>query len=156
MAGPARNEPCPCGSGRKHKQCCGRRATERQALLGRLGPWLILAAIVLVVGYVAWGMRGGGASLPQPWEYDAARDRHWNPEPGHNHWHEGPPPPGRGTVAGVTPAPWEYDPIQGRHWNPNPGHEHWHDGPPPPPDARGVEADVPDFSPIVEPPTSIP
>jgi uncharacterized protein len=26
LAGPrvGRNDPCPCGSGRKHKQCCGR------------------------------------------------------------------------------------------------------------------------------------
>lgn len=23
--GPGRNEPCPCGSGKKHKACCGRR-----------------------------------------------------------------------------------------------------------------------------------
>lgn len=23
---PGRNEPCPCGSGRKHKRCCGGRA----------------------------------------------------------------------------------------------------------------------------------
>ena len=25
MAGPGRNEPCPCGSGRKTKRCCGER-----------------------------------------------------------------------------------------------------------------------------------
>ena len=24
--GPGRNEPCPCGSGRKYKHCCGRDA----------------------------------------------------------------------------------------------------------------------------------
>lgn len=23
-SGPARNQPCPCGSGRKYKRCCGR------------------------------------------------------------------------------------------------------------------------------------
>ncbi len=22
---PGRNEPCPCGSGKKYKQCCGRK-----------------------------------------------------------------------------------------------------------------------------------
>ncbi len=26
-----RNEPCPCGSGRKYKRCCGRRRRERRA-----------------------------------------------------------------------------------------------------------------------------
>lgn len=29
-------------------------------------------------------------ATPEPWEYDAARDRHWHP--GHGHWHAGPPP----------------------------------------------------------------
>ena len=24
-AKPGRNEPCPCGSGKKYKQCCGRK-----------------------------------------------------------------------------------------------------------------------------------
>jgi uncharacterized protein YecA (UPF0149 family) len=26
QAPPGRNDPCPCGSGRKFKKCCGRRA----------------------------------------------------------------------------------------------------------------------------------
>jgi len=29
----------------------------------------------------------------QPWEYDAAANAHWDPRPGHQHWHAGPPPP---------------------------------------------------------------
>lgn len=24
--GPGRNDPCPCGSGRKYKKCCGRHS----------------------------------------------------------------------------------------------------------------------------------
>jgi hypothetical protein len=34
VARPGRNEPCPCGSGRKYKQCCLEKdeAAERQAL----------------------------------------------------------------------------------------------------------------------------
>ncbi|MBM3188447.1 MAG: hypothetical protein FJZ90_06970, partial [Chloroflexi bacterium] len=24
-----RNDPCPCGSGKKYKQCCGRRVPAR-------------------------------------------------------------------------------------------------------------------------------
>ena len=27
-----------------------------------------------------------------PWEYDAAANYHWNPLPGHQHWHQGQPP----------------------------------------------------------------
>jgi preprotein translocase subunit SecA len=25
---PGRNDPCPCGSGKKYKQCCGKNATK--------------------------------------------------------------------------------------------------------------------------------
>ncbi|NUQ01453.1 MAG: SEC-C domain-containing protein, partial [Armatimonadetes bacterium] len=27
---PGRNDPCPCGSGRKYKHCCGRPAAGRR------------------------------------------------------------------------------------------------------------------------------
>ena len=37
------------------------------------------------------------SGLPQrtgrPWEYDAATNSHWDPSPGHEHWHSGPVPP---------------------------------------------------------------
>jgi hypothetical protein len=29
---PSRNKPCPCGSGRKHKVCCGAKATAAAAV----------------------------------------------------------------------------------------------------------------------------
>ena len=29
---PARNEPCPCGSGKKYKQCCGKSGPKRGVL----------------------------------------------------------------------------------------------------------------------------
>lgn len=28
MPSPKRNEPCPCGSGKKHKKCCGKNVKE--------------------------------------------------------------------------------------------------------------------------------
>ena len=28
----ARNEPCPCGSGKKYKQCCGKSGPKRGVL----------------------------------------------------------------------------------------------------------------------------
>src|ERR1035437_7478403 len=44
---PSRNEPCPCGSGRKYKRCClvqldvvARELRERDAFLGDLTAWL--------------------------------------------------------------------------------------------------------------------
>jgi hypothetical protein len=29
---------------------------------------------------------------PTPWQYDVARNRHYDPRPGHMHWHNGAPP----------------------------------------------------------------
>ncbi len=44
---------------------------------------------------------------PKPWEYDAAGNRHWNPEPGHQHWHNGPPPvPGQSTGSTTLSGPF--------------------------------------------------
>ncbi|HUA72490.1 MAG TPA: SEC-C metal-binding domain-containing protein [Solirubrobacteraceae bacterium] len=35
MAGPGRNDPCPCGSGRKLKRCCGEHRGPREDDLAR-------------------------------------------------------------------------------------------------------------------------
>lgn len=35
MPGPGRNEPCPCGSGRKVKRCCGVRRGPSEDQLAR-------------------------------------------------------------------------------------------------------------------------
>ena len=35
MPGPGRNEPCPCGSGRKVKRCCGEQRGPSEAQLAR-------------------------------------------------------------------------------------------------------------------------
>jgi hypothetical protein len=29
---------------------------------------------------------------PKDWEYDVAKNRYYDPRPGHMHWHTGPPP----------------------------------------------------------------
>jgi len=80
-------------------------------------------------------------ATPVAWEYDAARNRHYDPN--HGHFHEGPPPPPEAraatgtpapgaagaTPSAPTPAPWTYDAKNNQHWDPN--HGHWHQGPPP-------------------------
>ncbi len=95
---------------------------------------------------------------PAPWQYDQVTNQHWDPTPGHVHWHSGLPPANPGAAspgttnlgaAGVAatllqsgtpdipnPQPWQYDPVTNKHWNPLPGHQHWHDGTAPPPDQR--------------------
>ena len=68
MATAARNDPCPCGSGRKYKRCCLGRERKRTladfrvpALIGGLG----LAAGVTVAIVQDWelGVAVGGAGL---------------------------------------------------------------------------------------------
>jgi len=38
VAGRARNEPCPCGSGKKHKKCCGRQGKAAPAAAPNAAP----------------------------------------------------------------------------------------------------------------------
>ena len=38
-----------------------------------------------------------GGEIPTPWYFDTLNNRHWNPDPGHAHWHPGPPPEGKGS-----------------------------------------------------------
>ncbi|MHC4080241.1 MAG: hypothetical protein ACYS15_07135 [Planctomycetota bacterium] len=84
---------------------------------------------------------------PEPWQYDPVADKHYDPSPGHQHWHRGRPPaqnadgsspssavPITGTPNIPNPEPWQYDPATNKFWHP--GHNHWHNGQPPPPDQR--------------------
>lgn len=157
QSGPNRNDPCPCGSGRKFKHCCIGKTLETPAKRSnRTVKVLLIAAavgILAVVMMFSYGRRtgnqsavpqGGGTpevlpatATPAPWQYDAVNNRHWDPN--HGHWHDGPAPSQTGLLQGsgtrpatpqaTTPAPWEYDTVRNRHWHPD--HGHWHDGPPP-------------------------
>ena len=192
-----RNDPCPCGSGLKYKNC---HAGKMRLTMGGRNGWLWGALALALVAAVAWGvMRSQGRSAqptgmvmtpqstspstspvpatgaapttmpgaapmmpgatpttltppggatPVAWEYDAARNRHYDPN--HGHFHDGPPPPPESrlatpqvapgmapagpTPAGPTPAAWTYDAKNNQHWDPN--HGHWHQGPPPPVGSR--------------------
>jgi hypothetical protein len=71
MARIGRNEPCPCGSGRKYKQCCASKTagstTSRMVL--------VLVAAVVLAGIIA--VLSNRAS-------DQPRGV-WSPEHGHYH-----------------------------------------------------------------------
>jgi hypothetical protein len=82
---PGRNEPCPCGSGRKYKQCCLQVAAEidirwrrlREAE-GELVPDLLRFALERwgePYMDAAWGLFSGGAvplaDAPSDREFDA-------------------------------------------------------------------------------------
>jgi hypothetical protein len=68
---PGRNEPCPCGSGRKFKQCCeSKRDGFPSSVLALLIAGVIIAAL-LVAFSSARSSTGQG--------------RVWSPEHGHYH-----------------------------------------------------------------------
>jgi hypothetical protein len=46
---PGRNDPCPCGSGKKYKHCCALKQ-DRLSLATR--AWFVLIAVMLLIG--AW------------------------------------------------------------------------------------------------------
>ncbi len=105
-----RNEPCPCGSGKKYKACCARRRTRSQ--------WLALGSVTLFALVAAWVVAG---VLKRAAETDLAapNGKVWSEE--HQHWHD------------VAPAIAEEGPVgpapPGKVWSAE--HGHWHDVPSP-------------------------
>ena len=67
-----RNDPCPCGSGRKYKQCCALKQ-DRMSRLSLIAVGSIVVAIAAVIFYTFAGDRGSGTR------------RVWDPAHGHYH-----------------------------------------------------------------------
>jgi hypothetical protein len=106
-----RNDPCPCGSGKKHKACCARKRTTSQ--------WLAIVTVVAFALLALWVVGGvlRRAGMPKA---DAGPDRVWSEE--HGHWHDAPGSPGTPQPPGPTPP--------GKVWSVE--HGHWHDDAAPP------------------------
>lgn len=164
---------CPCGSGKPQIQCCGAHPKSK-INLRLLVTWTFIILVGCGIAAIAFsrpqddapGPAAGptpaliqpfnnGAPVtsstspsltnPQPWQYDPATNQHWNPNPGHVHWHSGPPPTnpvtsplGSSATSGTkvpsppdipNPQPWQYDAATYSHYDPN--HAHWHSGLPP-------------------------
>ena len=82
MAKPAktgRNEPCPCGSGKKYKQCCEGKTAERTTVLT---TWIAVVVGILVLLVAA----GTIASFFRDDRGNESPGRVWSPE--HGHWHD--------------------------------------------------------------------
>lgn len=75
MAKVGRNELCPCGSGKKYKQCCERKA--RQVGVGTR------IALIALAGAIAAAVLFGIVSRDE----SAGPNRVWSPEHGHYHDH---------------------------------------------------------------------
>ena len=73
---PLRNDPCPCGSGKKHKACCAvKRPTSK---------WIAIVSMVVFAGVAAWAVKtaidqSGAAPDGMVW---SAEHGHWHPAPG--------------------------------------------------------------------------
>ncbi len=67
-----RNDPCPCGSGRKYKQCCANKAEGRS----RFGTYLLIAALIAMVAVVVYNVTGERGAGPR---------QVWDPDHGHYH-----------------------------------------------------------------------
>jgi len=107
-----RNDACPCGSGKKYKQCHGNAAAAQKADWSKIGIYVVGALLAIGLGGFVWGV----VDVPED-------GRVWSAE--HGHWHNAdgtelgrvatptyvPPPPG--------PAP------EGQVWSTE--HGHWHD-----------------------------
>ena len=71
MPRPGRNEPCPCGSGKKYKHCCeSKRDGFPSTLIALLLAGAIIAAIIVGVSNA---------------RKSSASGRVWSPEHGHYH-----------------------------------------------------------------------
>jgi flagellar basal body-associated protein FliL len=73
MAKVGRNEPCPCGSGKKYKQCC-----ESKAGSNRLTTVMIVVIAVAILAALL-------ASVFSHGEDTAGPGRVWSAEHGHYH-----------------------------------------------------------------------
>jgi len=77
-----RNDPCPCGSGKKHKQCCAARAQKRadtrdslaKGIFFIVGP-LAVVVVGAVVASTLFGNTVGDDGLARVWSAP------------HSHWH---------------------------------------------------------------------
>ncbi len=78
MAKIGRNQPCPCGSGLKHKKCCARQSKKTP-----IGMRIVVAvvAVFLVGGLMVFLTNIG----EHDFSTSATAGRVWSEE--HGHWH---------------------------------------------------------------------
>ena len=74
-----RNDPCPCGSGKKFKNCCEGKTTAKDALYAKMIP--ILMGVALVTAAVLIGVALYSSPIA-----DGGAGRVWSVE--HGHWHD--------------------------------------------------------------------
>ncbi len=81
---PGRNDRCPCGSGKKYKNCCADKAARRMSPASWAAIVAIVAAAGVLVVLLVNATRGGaGAAVPRSGICPPGQV--WDPT--HNHCH---------------------------------------------------------------------
>ena len=70
MPRPGRNDPCPCGSGKKFKQCCASKKDRPSTALIAVLIAVVVLAVIVIVSNVRRSSSSGMV---------------WSPEHGHYH-----------------------------------------------------------------------
>jgi SEC-C motif len=78
MARVGRNDKCPCGSGKKHKNCCGARPAGNT-----LGSRLMMGVVLVMLLGAAYA--GFNAMTSDVGSAGPAPGKVWSPEHGHYH-----------------------------------------------------------------------
>ncbi len=107
-----RNDPCPCGSGKKFKRCCGSADLAAEDTASRFFGVALLAAGVMLVG--------GALVFAKAFFFDQAPQKVWSAEHGHYH-----------TVGGEGSS----EDGPGKVWSEE--HGHYHDAAKPAPPLEG-------------------
>ncbi len=123
---PARNDPCPCGSGKKYKHCCELKAGP----MSRHKSTILIAGIAVVAGGIWAGQAffssdSGGPGGAQP-PGAAPPGQVWSAEHGHYHDASGQAVPQPQAGQAATPEPQGAAPA-GKVWSAE--HGHYHDEP---------------------------
>jgi hypothetical protein len=81
---PGRNDRCSCGSGKKYKNCCAKKASSRMSP----ASWAAILAAVAAAGVLLvllFNVARGGAGGPRPGSGICPPGQVWDPI--HNHCH---------------------------------------------------------------------
>ncbi len=81
---PGRNDRCPCGSGKKYKNCCADKTSSNMSF----ASWAAIAAIVAAAGVLVvllFNATRGGTGAAVPGSGVCSPGQVWDPT--HNHCH---------------------------------------------------------------------
>ena len=127
-----RNQPCPCGSGKKYKHCCFGKDTKSEASNRNIIVWGGALVVVFIGLYVVFSNDGATPGFRSDPTGQGLPGQVWSPE--HGHWHDA-----TGTASDSIPnLLTPVDPISSTPFTPQPGpappgrfwsteHGHWHD-----------------------------